>query len=146
MASAVIKKRLKMNMKCWCQISPSSMLALLMSLAHSSEAFVPQSLGMRAPCSSLQSAASAISSNGYLIPGIEAIDSQNHDLYETLAGLRGQKNFRLYSVDMLASCEYLPQELFECYSETCEIYPIDDDDVRSIALSSLVPPVRVPVP
>ncbi len=27
---------------------------------------------------------------------------------------------------MLASCEYIPQELFECYSETCEIYPVDE--------------------
>eukprot|EP00986_Skeletonema_menzelii_P004433 scaffold1493_cov147-Skeletonema_menzelii.AAC.6 len=30
---------------------------------------------------------------------------------------------------MLASCEYLPQELFECYTESCEIYPVDDDEV-----------------
>ena len=37
--------------------------------------------------------------------------------------------FRLYSVDILASCEYMPQELFECYSESCEIYPVDDDEV-----------------
>ena len=29
---------------------------------------------------------------------------------------------------MLASCEYLPQELSECVSESCEVYPIDDDD------------------
>ena len=43
--------------------------------------------------------------------------------------MREEPFFRLFSVDMLASCEYLPQELFECYSETCEIYPIDDDDV-----------------
>jgi len=32
-------------------------------------------------------------------------------------------------VDMLASCEYMPQELFECYSETCEIYPVDEEEV-----------------
>jgi hypothetical protein len=32
---------------------------------------------------------------------------------------------------MLASCEYLPQELFECYTESCEIYPADDGDVPS---------------
>jgi len=32
-------------------------------------------------------------------------------------------------VDMLGSCEYIPQELFECYSETCEIYPIDEEDI-----------------
>ena len=29
---------------------------------------------------------------------------------------------------MLASCEYIPQELFECYSQTCEIYPVDEYD------------------
>ena len=28
---------------------------------------------------------------------------------------------------MLASCEYLPQEMLECTSETCEVYPIDED-------------------
>ena len=27
---------------------------------------------------------------------------------------------------MFASCEYILQELFECYSETCEIYPVDE--------------------
>jgi len=30
---------------------------------------------------------------------------------------------------MLASCEYVPQDLFECYTESCEIYPVDDDNV-----------------
>ena len=33
----------------------------------------------------------------------------------------------LYSVDLLASCEYLPLELEECSSSTCEIYPLDLD-------------------
>lgn len=74
-------------------------------------------------------ATSAVSSNEYLLPGIGAIDEQNHDLFEKLSAMREEPFFRLFSVDMLASCEYLPQELFECYSETCEIYPIDDDDV-----------------
>ena len=23
----------------------------------------------------------------------------------------------------------MPQELFECYTESCEVYPADDDDV-----------------
>lgn len=46
-----------------------------------------------------------------------------------LTNLRDKADFRLYSVDMLGSCEYLPQELFECYSETCEIYPIDDEEI-----------------
>eukprot|EP00553_Chaetoceros_curvisetus_P006979 CAMPEP_0204632170 /NCGR_PEP_ID=MMETSP0717-20131115/24352_1 /ASSEMBLY_ACC=CAM_ASM_000666 /TAXON_ID=230516 /ORGANISM="Chaetoceros curvisetus" /LENGTH=442 /DNA_ID=CAMNT_0051649949 /DNA_START=14 /DNA_END=1342 /DNA_ORIENTATION=+ len=64
-----------------------------------------------------------------LTPGIEAIDAMNGDIEPLLASLREQEYFRLYSVDMLGSCEYMPQELFECYSETCEIYPIDDEDV-----------------
>ena len=32
---------------------------------------------------------------------------------------------------MLASCEYLPQELGECVSESCEVYPIDEEEVPS---------------
>lgn len=67
--------------------------------------------------------------NGYLAPGIAAIDSMNNKLEPLLDILREQEYFRLYSVDMLGSCEYMPQELFECYSETCEIYPVDDDDI-----------------
>ncbi|GMH75843.1 hypothetical protein TL16_g06889, partial [Triparma laevis f. inornata] len=43
--------------------------------------------------------------------------------------LSSSPNFRLYSIDMLASCEYLPQELTECVSESCEVYPIDEDSV-----------------
>jgi hypothetical protein len=71
--------------------------------------------------------AASISSNEDLLPGIEKIDAQNHELYELLSNLRDKPYFRLYSVDMLGSCEYLPQELTECYSETCEIYPIDEE-------------------
>lgn len=71
-----------------------------------------------------------------LVPGIAAIDASNDDLEGMLSHLRDQSFFRLYSVDMLGSCEYMPQELFECYSESCEIYPVEDDeipeDVRSI--------------
>lgn len=79
--------------------------------------------------SRLSSTASAISSNQDLLPGIEAIISQNHEFCGKLEAITKQPFFRLYSCDMLGSCEYLPQELTECYSETCEIYPIDEDDV-----------------
>ena len=48
--------------------------------------------------------------------------------------MREKPYFRFYSVDMLGSCEYLPQELFECYSSTCETYPLDEDDVRFLFL------------
>lgn len=70
-----------------------------------------------------------------LTPAIDAINSMNGGLEPLLDNLREQPYFRLYSVDMLGSCEYMPQELFECYSETCEIYPVDEeeipDDIRS---------------
>jgi Endoplasmic Reticulum Oxidoreductin 1 (ERO1) len=74
----------------------------------------------------------AISNNPDLQPGIDAIDAANPALFEKLSRLREDAYFRLYSVDILASCEYMPQELFECYSETCEIYPVDEDEVSYI--------------
>jgi len=58
-----------------------------------------------------------------------AIDAALPTLSPLLSELRSLPYFRLYSVDMMASCEYLPQELFECYTESCEIYPADDADV-----------------
>lgn len=76
------------------------------------------------------SLSSSISSNENLLPGIAAIDGANEELTGQLESLRQVPYFRLYSVDILASCEYIPQELFECYSETCEVYPIDDEEVR----------------
>jgi hypothetical protein len=81
------------------------------------------------PCFRVPRVVLSVSSNADLLPGIAAIDAQNHALYEKLEKLREQSFFRLYSVDMLASCEYIPQELTECYSETCEIYPVDEDEV-----------------
>ena len=76
--------------------------------------------------------ASTFSSNEELKPGMAAIDAANPALYEKLSQLRQNPYFRLYSVDILASCEYIPQELFECYSETCEIYPVDEDEVSCV--------------
>jgi len=64
-----------------------------------------------------------------LSPGVDAINAQNSELCGMLRTMRTRPFFRLYSVDILASCEYMPQELFECYSESCEIYPVDDDEV-----------------
>eukprot|EP00980_Cylindrotheca_fusiformis_P028699 scaffold22638_cov138-Cylindrotheca_fusiformis.AAC.11 len=72
---------------------------------------------------------SSITSSEELRPAIEAIDAGNGQLSMALSGLRSTPYFRLYSVDILASCEYLPQDLFECYSDTCEVYPVDDDEV-----------------
>jgi len=64
-----------------------------------------------------------------MMKGISSIDASNDRLEGMLTSLREENFFRLYSVDILASCEYLPQELFECYSESCEIYPIDEDEI-----------------
>lgn len=74
---------------------------------------------------------SAISSNEDLLPGISVIDDANDVIVEQMGGLQESSYFRLFCVDILASCEYMPQELFECYSETCEVYPVDDDEVPS---------------
>jgi hypothetical protein len=81
---------------------------------------------------SSSSSASAISSNEDLLPGIAAIDKMNADLLAKLGPLRELPYFRLYSVDMLGSCEYMPQDLFECYSQTCEVYPVEDESVGFI--------------
>ena len=58
----------------------------------------------------------------------------NDEIEGVLSQMREKPYFRFYSVDMLGSCEYLPQELFECYSSTCETYPLDEDDVRFLFL------------
>jgi hypothetical protein len=75
------------------------------------------------------SSGTLISSNEELLPGIAAIDAANDNLFGKLDALRDKPYFRLYSVDILASCEYIPQELFECYSQSCEIYPVDEEEV-----------------
>lgn len=67
-----------------------------------------------------------------LEPGVQAIQDSNSDLLERLEVFRDSTYFRLYSVDILASCEYIPQELFECYTESCEIYPVDEEEVRAM--------------
>jgi Endoplasmic Reticulum Oxidoreductin 1 (ERO1) len=77
----------------------------------------------------LRLSSSIISNDEDLLPGIAAIDMGNGDLMTRLEKLCDQPYFRLYSVDILASCEYLPQELFECYTESCEIYPEDEENV-----------------
>jgi len=77
----------------------------------------------------LWSTAAPASSNGDLAPGILVIDDANDAIYGYMGSLQDSPYFRLFCVDILASCEYMPQELFECYSETCEVYPIDDDEV-----------------
>jgi Endoplasmic Reticulum Oxidoreductin 1 (ERO1) len=75
-------------------------------------------------------AVSVVSNNEELLPGIAAINQSNDDLNARLSKLCDHPFFRLFSVDILASCEYIPQELFDCYTETCEIYPEDETVVR----------------
>lgn len=75
------------------------------------------------------SATAAALHDATLSPGIAAIDAALPTLSPLFRRLRSLPYFSLYSVDMLASCEYLPQELFECYTESCEIYPVDDHEV-----------------
>jgi hypothetical protein len=76
--------------------------------------------------------ASAVSTNEELLPGISAIDDANGSIASYMKDLRESPYFRLFCVDILASCEYMPQELFECYSELCEVYPVDDEMVRTL--------------
>jgi len=64
-----------------------------------------------------------------LVPGMSLIDDVNGVISQQMGNLQQSTYFRLFCVDILASCEYMPQELFECYAETCEVYPVDDDDV-----------------
>lgn len=70
--------------------------------------------------------------SSYLTPGIEAIQQHNEELLGKLEVLKESNYFRLFSVDILASCEYMAQELFECYTESCEIYPVDEDQVSEL--------------
>jgi len=82
-----------------------------------------------APSSNWSPVALSSTMSSYLLPGIEAIQQHNAELLEKLEALKKSNYFRLYSVDILASCEYMPQELFECYTESCEIYPVEEDVV-----------------
>lgn len=107
-------------------------------LLHTTTAFLlsPHSQTVPPPISKQSSfsleSTSALSNNEDLVAGIAAIDASNAELLGRLERLRDQPYFRYYSVDILASCEYMPQELFECYTESCEIYPEEDDSVGCI--------------
>lgn len=81
----------------------------------------------------LQSSSASITSNEDLKPGISVIDDANDVISQQMENLQESPYFRLFCVDILASCEYMPQELFECYSETCEVYPVDDEEVCIMA-------------
>lgn len=61
--------------------------------------------------------------------GISAIDNANDEIIARLDRLRHIPAFCLFGMDILSSCEYMPQELQECYTSTCEVYPVEDDTV-----------------
>lgn len=70
------------------------------------------------------------STNLELIPSIKLINDNIDVLHNKLQNVIDTTSyFRYYSVDILGSCEYMSQELTECYAERCEIYPEDDDEV-----------------
>eukprot|EP00934_Nitzschia_sp_Nitz4_P000887 Nitzschia sp. Nitz4//scaffold288_size23661//22263//23444//NITZ4_008473-RA/size23661-processed-gene-0.47-mRNA-1//-1//CDS//3329545809//887//frame0 len=76
-----------------------------------------------------QSSTSAHSMVSNASEGAAAINAANEDLLSYLQTLRTFPDFSLFSIDILASCEYMPQELQECYTRMCEVYPVDDDQV-----------------
>lgn len=115
------------------QVAASMPSALLLSKCGE----VPRRLQTRPSSSSSMttlwastSDGTAVSTNENLVPGIMAIDHANDDIRSYMKDIRETPYFRLFCVDILASCEYMPQELFECYSELCEVYPVEDDVVR----------------
>ena len=59
--------------------------------------------------------------------GAIAIDPEVDELVDLLEEIRSQPFFRLYSVDLLASCAYMPQEITECETQSCDLYPVDED-------------------
>jgi Endoplasmic Reticulum Oxidoreductin 1 (ERO1) len=117
---------------------PSLCLLVFLIPLNSALVSVKPYLGLQSPrtqCyinkkSIARRAVSVVSNNEELLPGIAAINQSNDDLHVRLSKLCDHPFFRLFSVDILASCEYMPQELFECYTETCEIYPEDENVVR----------------
>lgn len=67
--------------------------------------------------------------SSYLLPAVKLVGEHNPSLEPILCALRKVPYFRFYSVDVLGSCEHLPQESIECYTESCEIYPVEPEDV-----------------
>lgn len=108
----------------------ASVRALVLPRPHGSRVHT-RSHASSSPASSFRLGASSptVSNDEELLPGIAVIDASNSELKGQLDKLCDRPFFRLYSIDILASCEYMPQELFECYTESCEIYPEDENEV-----------------
>ncbi|KAL7522573.1 hypothetical protein ACHAWX_007271 [Stephanocyclus meneghinianus] len=129
--SAALVSLASVHSSCAFLSSPSSPVAIKSS-ARSTVNYRPRPPPSTPSCrvtATRQQATSAPLHDTSLSPGIAAIDNALPALSSLFSQLRSLPYFSLYSCDMLGSCEYMPQELFECYTESCEIYPVDDDEV-----------------
>ena len=69
----------------------------------------------------------------WLTEGIEAVRSQNTDvLLPLLSQIRSRPFFRVFAVDLLASCSYTPTHEEPCMLDACEIEPTDEVPSRIV--------------
>lgn len=73
------------------------------------------------------SASTLISDPCWRTEGLQAIDLYNEELLEIVDEIRAAPFFKLYSVNMMNGCNYFPQGIDECESQSCELYPVDLD-------------------
>lgn len=82
-------------------------------------------LGLRMSASIPSQDAMAASGQEYL-EGIEKVKKANPTLGPLLQGLREQKFFRYYAVDLLSSCTYFPTVEYPCEMEKCDVENAED--------------------
>ena len=63
------------------------------------------------------------------LEAVSAIDKETPQMLELADTVRSTPFFRLYSVDMLASCAYFVQDIEACGLESCECFPVDERSV-----------------
>ena len=69
----------------------------------------------------------------WLTEGIDAVRSQNTDvLLPLLSQIRRRPFFRVFAVDLLASCSYTPTHEEPCMLDACEIEPTDEVPPRIV--------------
>lgn len=61
-----------------------------------------------------------------LLEGAKAVRAHNAQALPLLQDLRARTFFRLYSVDLLASCSYMPSEEVPCELGACEVDPAEE--------------------
>ena len=64
---------------------------------------------------------------------IAALGAADLGVLSELEDLRSQKFFALYSIDMLANCAYLKDQLDECEFDACEVLPEEPAPLRLFA-------------